>query len=311
MEPDTRESDGAGTRPESEPEAETGSSLLKSSAVVGAMTSLSRVFGLIRDVTFANVIGANANADAFFVAFKIPNFLRRLFAEGAFSQAFIPVLAECREDGGKAAVREFIDRVAGVLGGVLLCLTLFTVVAAPLVAAVFAPGFLDDPRKFALTSDLLRIMFPYLMIISLAGLCGALLNSYGRFAVPAFTPVLLNLSLIGAAVWFAPGLKEPVYALAFGVIVGGLAQLLFQLPPLLRLALVPRPRWQPRHPRVKQVLTLMIPALFGVSVSQINLLLDTVLASLLLGPPDRVTPGRFCHSRGHRGASRAFRPAGR
>ncbi|MEM6301599.1 MAG: murein biosynthesis integral membrane protein MurJ [Pseudomonadota bacterium] len=256
-------------------------SLLRSSATVGAVTSLSRVMGLVRDVAFANTVGANANADAFFIAFKIPNFLRRLFADGAFSQAFIPVLAECKQEGGKAAVRELMDRAAGVLGGVLLLLTIVTMVAAPLVAALFAPGYLADEYKFALTSDLIRISFPYLMLISLAGLCGAVLNSYGRFAVPAFTPVLLNLCLIGAAVLVAPMLDEPVYALSAGVVVGGIAQLLFQLPSLYRLALVPRPRWAPHHPRVKQVMTLMIPALFGVSVSQINLLLDTVLASFL------------------------------
>ncbi|MEM6606925.1 MAG: murein biosynthesis integral membrane protein MurJ, partial [Pseudomonadota bacterium] len=255
--------------------------LLRSSVIVGTMTGLSRVLGLIRDVTLAALVGANANADAFFIAFKIPNFLRRLFAEGAFSQAFIPVLAECREQGGQSAVREFIDRVAGVLGGVLLVLTLAILMAAPLVVTVFAPGFLTDPFKFDLTRDLIRIMFPYLMLISLAGLCAAVLNSYGRFAIPAFTPALLNVSVISAAMFVAPEFDEPVYALAIGVVVGGVAQLVFQLPPLYRLAILPRPRWQPGHPRVRQVLTLMIPALFGVSVSQINLLLDSVLASLL------------------------------
>ena len=209
-------------------------SLLRSSATVGAVTSLSRVMGLVRDVAFANTVGANANADAFFIAFKIPNFLRRLFADGAFSQAFIPVLAECKQEGGKAAVRELMDRAAGVLGGVLLLLTIVTMVAAPLVAALFAPGYLADEYKFALTSDLIRISFPYLMLNSLAGLCGAVMNSYGRFAVPAFTPVLLNLCLIGAAVLVAPMLDEPVYALSAGVVVGGIAQLLFQLPSLYR-----------------------------------------------------------------------------
>ncbi|MEM6484851.1 MAG: murein biosynthesis integral membrane protein MurJ [Pseudomonadota bacterium] len=257
------------------------SGLLKSSVIVGTMTGLSRVLGLIRDVTLAALVGANANADAFFIAFKIPNFLRRLFAEGAFSQAFIPVLAECREQGGQSAVRELVDRIAGVLGGVLLVLTLIILIAAPLVVTVFAPGFLSDPFKFDLTRDLIRIMFPYLMLISLAGLCAAVLNSYGRFAVPAFTPALLNVSVISAAMFAAPEFNEPVYALAIGVVVGGIAQLVFQLPPLYRLAILPRPRWQPAHPRVRQVLTLMIPALFGVSVSQINLLLDSVLASLL------------------------------
>jgi putative peptidoglycan lipid II flippase len=255
--------------------------LLRSSAVVGAMTMLSRVLGLARDVILAAVIGASANADAFFIAFKIPNFLRRLFAEGAFSQAFVPVLAEQREAGGKTAVRDFVDHMAGALSAALLALTTLTLVAAPLVAAVFAPGFIDEPAKFTLTAELIRITFPYLMLISLTGMCGAILNSYGRFAVPAFTPVLLNVSLIGAALLAAPLFDEPVFALAWGVMLAGVVQLLFQLPFLYRLELMPRARWSLQHPGVKQVLTLMVPALFGVSVSQLNLLLDTVLASFL------------------------------
>ena len=254
--------------------------LLRSSATVGAMTMLSRLLGLARDVILAAIIGASANADAFFVAFKIPNFLRRLFAEGAFSQAFVPVLAEQREEGS-AAVREFIDSVAGVLGATLLGLTALTLLAAPLVAALFAPGFIAQQEKFALTADLIRITFPYLLLISLTGMCGAILNSYGRFAVPAFTPVLLNVALISAALLAAPYFSEPVFALAWGVLLAGVVQLLFQLPFLYRLELLPVPRWSLAHPGVRQVLKLMVPALFGVSVSQLNLLLDTVLASFL------------------------------
>lgn len=255
--------------------------LLRSSAIVGGATMLSRVLGLVRDVVLANVIGANGNADAFFVAFKIPNFLRRLFAEGAFSQAFVPVLADTREKGGLIAVRELVDRVAGVLGGTLLLLTLLTMVASPLVATVFAPGFLRDPAKLALTGDLIKITFPYLLLISLTGFAGAILNSYQRFAVPALTPVFLNLSLIVAALWLTPNFEEPAFALALGVLIAGFAQLLFQVPALAGIDLLPRPRWAPRHDGVKRILLLMVPALFGVSVSQINLLLDTVLASLL------------------------------
>jgi putative peptidoglycan lipid II flippase len=255
--------------------------LLRSSAIVGGATLLSRVLGLVRDVVLANVIGANGNADAFFVAFKIPNFLRRLFAEGAFAQAFVPVLADTREKGGVAAVRELVDRVAGVLGGTLLLLTLLTILASPLVATVFAPGFLRDPAKLALTGDLIKITFPYLLLISLTGFAGAILNSYQRFAVPALTPVLLNLSLIAAALWLTPNFEEPAFALALGVLIAGFAQLLFQVPALAGIDLLPRPRWAPRHEGVKRILVLMVPALFGVSVSQINLLLDTVLASLL------------------------------
>ena len=255
--------------------------LVRSSAVVGVATLLSRVLGLLRDVVLANLIGASSNADAFFVAFKIPNFLRRLFAEGAFAQAFVPVLAQTREQGGSAAVRELIDRVAGMLGGILTGLTVLTVMASPFVALLFAPGFLRDPAKLALTGDLIKLTFPYLLLISLTGFAGAILNSYQRFAVPALTPILLNLSLIAAALWVAPGFDEPVVALALGVLIAGFAQLLFQLPALASIDLVPRPRWQPGHEGVRRILILMVPALFGVSVSQINLLLDTVLASLL------------------------------
>jgi putative peptidoglycan lipid II flippase len=256
--------------------------LLKSSAVVGSMTMLSRVLGLLRDVLIAAFIGATANADAFFVAFKVPNFLRRLFAEGAFSQAFVPVLAEYREMGSGAAVRALIDRVAGVLGGSLLLLTTLMVMGAPLVTALFAPGwFLGEPEKYALTVDMIRVTFPYLFLVSMTGFCGAILNSYGRFAVPAFTPVWLNLSLIAAALVAGPWFDEPAFALAWGVMLAGVVQLLFQLPFLYKLELVPRPRWDTQHSGVRQIAKLMVPALFGVSVSQINLLLDTVLASFL------------------------------
>ena len=258
-----------------------GTGLLRSSAVVGSMTMLSRVLGLLRDVVIAAFVGATANADAFFVAFKVPNFLRRLFAEGAFSQAFVPVLAEYREAGPDAAVKALLARVAGVLGGSLLLLTTLMVVGAPVVTALFAPGFLRDPAKYALTVDMIRITFPYLFLISMTGFCGAILNSYGRFAVPAFTPVWLNLSLISSALLAAPLFDEPVFALAWGVMLAGVVQLLFQLPFLYRLELVPRPVWDTRHEGVRQIARLMVPALFGVSVSQINLLLDTVLASFL------------------------------
>jgi putative peptidoglycan lipid II flippase len=255
--------------------------LLRASALVGSMTMMSRVLGLVRDVVIAAFVGASANADAFFVAFKIPNFLRRLFAEGAFSQAFVPVLADYKQEGSVAAVRALIDRVAGVLGGSLLLITSLAIIAAPLVAALFAPGFLDQPLKYELTSQMIRITFPYLLLISMTGFCGAILNSFGRFAVPAFTPVFLNLSLIFAATVAAPWFSEPVFALAWGVFFAGFIQLLFQWPSLYRLELVPRPIWDTKDEGVRRILKLMVPALFGVSVSQINLLLDTVLASFL------------------------------
>lgn len=258
-----------------------GPGLLRSSALVGSMTMLSRVLGLLRDVVIAGFVGASANADAFFVAFKIPNFLRRLFAEGAFSQAFIPVLADYKAEGSVAAVKALVDRVAGVLGGSLLFITALAILAAPVITAVFAPGFVGQSEKFYLTSEMIRITFPYLMLISMTGFCGAILNSYGRFAVPAFTPVFLNLSLIFAALIASQWFAEPVFALAWGVLLAGVVQLLFQLPSLYRLELVPRPLWDTSDVGVRRILKLMVPALFGVSVSQINLLLDTVLASFL------------------------------
>ena len=264
-----------------ETEAPPNSGLLGSSFVVSIGTMLSRVLGLARDVVLANLLGAAPNADAFFVAFKIPNFLRRLFAEGAFSQAFVPVLTETREQGSHEAVRHLVDRVAGVLGGSLFVLTALAMVMAPWVALIFAPGFSRDVAKLALTADLIVWTFPYLFLISLTGFCGAILNTYGRFAVPAYTPVLLNLSLITAAVVWAPTMPEPALGLAMGVTLAGVVQLLFQLPSLRAVKLTPRPVWDTKDEGVRKILMLMVPALFGVSVSQINLLFDTVLASLL------------------------------
>lgn len=258
-----------------------GPGLLRSTALVGTMTMISRVLGLLRDVVIASFVGASANADAFLVAFKIPNFLRRLFAEGAFSQAFVPVLAEYKNSGSEVAVRNLIDRVAGVLGGTLLFITGIAMIAAPLITMLFAPGFISQTEKFQLTAEMTRITFPYLLLISMTGFCGAILNSYGRFAVPAFTPFFLNLSLIFAALVAAPWFDQPVFALAWGVLLAGVVQLLFQLPSLYRLDLVPRPRWDTADPGVRRIMKLMVPALFGVSVSQINLLLDTVLASFM------------------------------
>ena len=256
--------------------------LLRSSGVVSFFTMLSRFLGLARDVVFARVIGAEALADVFFVAFKIPNFFRRLFAEGAFAQAFVPILGEYREKGSAAAVRELVSRVAGNLGLTLIFITLFIVVASPLMAAIFAPSwYMDNPSKFAATSEMLRITFPYLLFISMTGLAGAVLNSYDRFAVPAFTPLLLNVTLIVAALIGAPLFDQPAYALAWGVLFAGIIQFIFQLPFLRSIHMLPMPRVDWQHSGVKKVLALMAPAIFGVSVSQINLLLDTVLATFL------------------------------
>lgn len=256
--------------------------LLRSTATVGGMTLISRILGLVRDIVFARLFGAGMGADAFFVAFKIPNFFRRLFAEGAFAQAFVPVLSEYKSQREHDEVRGLIDNTAVWLAGVLFIVTLICVIAAPLLVMAFAPGFLDDQPKYELTTELLRITFPYLLFISLTALAGGILNTYGRFAVPAFTPVLLNLSLIGAAIFVAPLLDEPVVALAWGVFVAGVVQLGFQLPFLWRMKLLPRPRFQKAHEGVKRIFKLIIPALFGSSVAQINLLFDTLIASFLV-----------------------------
>lgn len=256
--------------------------LLRSSAVVGIMTMISRVLGLIRDVVVAGYFGASGASDAFFVAFKIPNFLRRLFAEGAFAQAFVPVLSEYRSQRDLTAVQFLVNRTAGSLGFVLLLVTLLGSIGSPLLAMLFAPGFyLSGSESFGLAADMLRITFPYLMLISLTAFCGAILNSYERFAVPAFTPVLLNVCLIGSAVYLSPLFDPPIMALAWGVLMAGTVQLLFQLPFLARLRLLPVPQAGWKDEGVRRILKLMLPALFGVSVAQINLLLDTVLASFL------------------------------
>jgi len=257
--------------------------LLRSSVVTSASTLLSRLLGVVRETVFAALFGDGAAADAFFVAFRIPNFLRRLFAEGAFSQAFVPVLAEYRSRGTHEEIRDFVRHIAGALGAVLVLITLVGVLASPWLAALFAPGYLNDAAKFDLLVDMLRITFPYILLISLSGLAGGILNSYGNFAVPALTPVILNVVLIACALAISPLLSEPAIALAWGVLVAGILQLSFQLPFLRRLRLLSLPRLVWRHSGVGRVLTLMLPVMFSVSVGQINLLLDTVLATSIQG----------------------------
>lgn len=255
--------------------------LLKSTAIVGVMTLLSRVLGLARDIIFANLFGASGGTDAFFVAFKIPNFMRRLFAEGAFSQAFVPVFSEYKETRSSEDLKDLVNHVAGMLGGFLLALSIIGSLAAPLLVYLFAPGFSDESR-FDLTAELLAITFPYIFFIALTAFAGGILNSFGKFAVPAFTPVLLNLSLITAAIWGTDYFQQPIMALAWGVAAAGLIQLLFQLPFLWQLKLLPIPKIKKAHEGVKKIQTLMLPAILGSSVAQINLLLDTIIASFLV-----------------------------
>ena len=256
--------------------------LFRSTAVVSSMTMVSRVFGLLRDMVFTRYFGADAGTDAFLVAFKIPNFLRRLFAEGSFSQAFVPVLTDVKTKEGDEGVSDLVRNTLGTLAGVLFILSVVGATATPILVMIFAPGFIDQPEKFDLTTDMLRITFPYILFMSLTALSAGILNTYGRFAVPAFTPVLLNLSLIAAAIWLAPLMEVPIMALAWGVFIAGTAQLAFQIPFILKLGLLRWPRWGWKNSGVRRILKLMIPGIFGSSVMQINLLLDTVIASFLV-----------------------------
>jgi putative peptidoglycan lipid II flippase len=257
--------------------------MLKNTAIVGGMTLISRVLGLLRDVVLARWFGADAAMDAFFVAFKIPNFMRRLFAEGAFSQAFVPVISEYREQRSKDAVIALVNRVAGTLGGILLTLSIFGVLASPLLVALFAPGFYyRDPVQFELAAQMLRMTFPYLLFVSLVAFAAGILNTYGRFAAASFVPVWLNVVLIGAAVLVSPRLQVPELALAGAVFVAGAVQVLFLLPSLKRVGLLPRPTWELRDPGVRRIMKLMLPGILGSSVAQINLLLDTLIASFLV-----------------------------
>jgi putative peptidoglycan lipid II flippase len=257
--------------------------LLKSTAKVGAATITSRVLGFIRDMVLARYFGATGETDAFFLAFKIPNFMRRLFAEGSFSLAFVPVLSEVRAAGDPRALKDLVDHVAGTLMGILLAITAIGILAAPVVLAIFAPGWAIEGREeFGLSAEMLRITFPYILLISLTALAGGILNTFGRFLIPALTPVLLNLSLIAAAVLLSTRIEVPVKALAWGVLLAGIVQLAVQVPALMRLGLMPRPRWGWRHSGVRKILRLMIPTLIGSSVAQVNLLLDTVIATFLV-----------------------------
>ena len=256
-------------------------SLLRSTSLVSLMTFFSRIMGFIRDMILAQMFGAEAGMDAFYIAFKIPNFMRRLFAEGAFSQAFVPVLAEYQKTRSIDDVRVFLARIAGGMMWVLFWVTLIGVLAAPVIVFVFAPGFGHDSVRATMATEMLRLTFPYLMLVSLTAMAGAVLNTYGYFGVPAFTPVLLNISMIIAAVYISPYFSHPVVAIAWGVLIAGIVQFLFQLPWLAHRRLFVKPQLAFDDPGVRRVLKLMVPALFGVSIAQINLLIDTVFASFL------------------------------
>ena len=254
----------------------------RSTFIVSAMTMLSRILGLVRDMVLLNVFGAGGLMDAFLVAFKIPNFFRRLLAEGAFSQAFIPVLTDYKTNRLHADVQILISRVFGVLLTILSLMTVFAVVAAPAVIWLFAPGFSDEPVKFDTAVELLRLTFPYLLFMSLTAFASSILNSYGSFATAAFAPVLLNVTMIAAAWWASPYFAEPIMALGWAVIIAGILQLAIQIPELHNKKLLIPPKVDFKHEGVVRILKLMLPALFGVSVVQINLLLNTIWASFMV-----------------------------
>ncbi len=257
-------------------------SLVKSTSVVVCMTMISRVFGFIRDMVTATLFGASAQFDAFSIAFRIPNLMRRLFAEGSFSQAFVPVLAEYQKNKPREDVQRFIDAMSGTLGAALLLVTVIGIIGAPWIVMLFAPGFVKTGGRYDLAVTMLRITFPYLMLISLTAFSGAILNTHSRFWVAAFTPVLLNIIMIGSAMWLSPYFAQPIIGLAWGVFIAGVVQLVFQWPFLKKLRMLPCPKINFYDPGVMRVLRLMIPALFGVSVGQINLMVDSIFASLLI-----------------------------
>jgi len=258
--------------------------IFKSTSVVGITTLISRITGLARDMAISQMLGAGAMADAFLVAYKIPNFLRRLFAEGSFSQAFVPVISEFKEKRPQEEVRELVEGVTGTLGVILFIVTVIGVIAAPLIILCFAPGWIDDTQgRFDLAVDMLRWTFPYLFFISLTALFSGVLNTYSRFALPAFTQVIMNVVMIVFAIWLAPHTDSPGVTLAIGVFVSGLLQVGFQVPAVVRLGLFKAPRWRPAAEGVKRIGKLMLPGILGSSMAQVSLLLDTLIASFLIG----------------------------
>ena len=255
--------------------------LLGALAKVGSLTMVSRILGFVRDAIIARAFGAGMATDAFFVAFKLPNLLRRIFAEGAFSQAFVPILAEYKENKTPEATRDFVQYVAGMLTFALTIVTMIGILVAPWIIYVTAPGFVNQPDKFALSVDLLRIVFPYILLISLSSFVGSILNTYHHFSIPAFTPTFLNISFIVCALFLAPYFDPPVLALAWAVFFGGVLQLVFQLPWLAKRGFLCVPKLNFKHTAVNRVLKQMAPAILGVSVAQISLVINTIFASFL------------------------------
>ena len=244
-------------------------------------TFVSRILGLARDIVFTSLLGAGVALDAYVVITKIPNVFRRIFAEGAFNQAFVPVLSEYKENNSENEVKVLINNVFGLLASALLVITAVVLVITPIFVLIFAPGFYEEPIKKELATDILRITFPYLFFVSLVALSGSIMNTYGKFSIPALTPVFYNLVLVCTAIWIAPLYAVPVYAIAWGMFVAGCIQLLIQIYPLLNLGLLPKFSLDLKHPGVKKVVYLMIPGIIAGGVTQLNMLVDTILASFL------------------------------
>ncbi len=255
--------------------------LLKSTSIVSALTLSSRIFGFVRESLVARIFGASAVTDAFNVAFRIPNLLRQLFNEGAFSTAFVPVLSDYKANRSAAEMREFIDHVCGTLAAVLLLVVGIGLLCAPWIVRIVAPGW-RDPAQVELTTQLLRVTFGYIFFVSMCGFAGGIMNTHRRFAVPALTPILLNVAMIFGAAVLSRYFSLPIFGLAWGALLGGVLQLLIQVPALLRLNLLPRPRWGWHHSGVRRVLKLMVPSIFGASVAQVNMLVDVAIATFLM-----------------------------
>jgi len=256
--------------------------LLRSLATISSLTLVSRILAFVRDVLIARIFGAGMATDAFFVAFKLPNLLRRLFAEGAFSQAFVPIFGEYKNRRGHEETQLLVDHVTTMLAIILFAVTLIGIIAAPILVYISAPGFLEDTAKFDLTVQLLRITTPYIFFISLVAVAAGILNTYNKFWVPAFAPILLNICFIGAALWLAPYFDPPILALAWAVFIAGVIQLAFQIPFLKKIGMLPRIRFSLKDAGMRRVIRQMGPAVFGVSIAQISLIINTIFASFLV-----------------------------